>query len=147
MSIQRGPAGGSGGALARSFARDPSVKGRKLSPGIWRRIAGTARPYRRMLLVFLVLIIVPVLQKEFIQARDKLPGLLERPGIGLFGERAQIARADGKIEGGHNKRVSKAAETSASASKCKTMAGLSSFRGDMKHRTRNLEIPHVQQHI
>jgi len=58
MSIQRGPAGGSGGALARSFARDPSVKGRKLSPGIWRRIAGTARPYRRMLLVFLVLIIV-----------------------------------------------------------------------------------------
>ena len=58
MSGQRGGVGGTGGALARSFARDPSVKGRKLSPGIWRRIGRTATPYRRMLLVFLVLIIV-----------------------------------------------------------------------------------------
>ncbi len=55
MSGQRG---GSGGALARSLARDPSVKGRKLSPGIWRRVARTASPYRGMLAVFLVVIVI-----------------------------------------------------------------------------------------
>jgi ATP-binding cassette subfamily B protein len=55
--------GGSGGAgrLARSLARDPSVRSRKLSPGIWRRIARTASPYRRMLAAFLVLIVTDAL--------------------------------------------------------------------------------------
>src|SRR5664279_4680645 len=53
-------AGGSGG-LMRSFRRDESITSYKLSAGIVRRIARFARPYRRMLLVFLGLIIVDAL--------------------------------------------------------------------------------------
>jgi ATP-binding cassette subfamily B protein len=45
----------------RSFRRDESVTSQKLSPGILRRIARFARPYRRMLLVFLALIILDAL--------------------------------------------------------------------------------------
>jgi ATP-binding cassette subfamily B protein len=45
----------------RSFRRDESVTSQKLSPGILRRIARFARPYRRMLAVFLVLIIADAL--------------------------------------------------------------------------------------
>jgi ATP-binding cassette subfamily B protein len=45
----------------RSFRRDESVTSQKLSPGILRRIARFARPYRRMLLVFLGLIILDAL--------------------------------------------------------------------------------------
>jgi ATP-binding cassette subfamily B protein len=52
--------GGSGG-LMRSFRRDESITSYKLSAGIVRRIARFARPYRRMLLVFLGLIIVDAL--------------------------------------------------------------------------------------
>ena len=52
--------GGSGG-LMRSFRRDDSITSHKLSPGIVRRIARFARPYRRKLLVFLGLIIVDAL--------------------------------------------------------------------------------------
>jgi ATP-binding cassette subfamily B protein len=63
MSIRRGMGGGGGGGwgLMRSFRRDESVTSQKLSAGILRRIARFARPYRRMLLVFLVLIVLDAL--------------------------------------------------------------------------------------
>jgi ATP-binding cassette subfamily B protein len=56
-----GGGGGGGWGLMRSFRRDESVTSQKLSPGILRRIARFARPYRRMLAVFLVLIIADAL--------------------------------------------------------------------------------------
>jgi ATP-binding cassette subfamily B protein len=58
MSMRRGMGGGGGGGLMRSFRRDEAVTSQKLSPGILRRIARFARPYRRMLLVFLGLIVL-----------------------------------------------------------------------------------------
>ena len=61
MSMRRGMGGGGGGGLMRSFRRDESVTSQKLSPGILRRIARFARPYRRMLLVFLALIVLDAL--------------------------------------------------------------------------------------
>jgi len=45
----------------RSFRRDDSIRSYKLSPGIVRRIVAFARPYRRKLAVFLVLIVVDAL--------------------------------------------------------------------------------------
>ena len=60
MTGRRMATGGSGG-LMRSFRRDESITSYKLSAGIVRRIARFARPYRRMLLVFLGLIIVDAL--------------------------------------------------------------------------------------
>jgi ATP-binding cassette subfamily B protein len=45
----------------RSFRRDASVTAQKLSPGIFRRILRFAAPYRRVLLVFLALIVVGAL--------------------------------------------------------------------------------------
>ena len=54
--------GGAGGwGLMRSFRRDESITSQKLSAGILRRIARFAEPYRRMLLVFLVLIVLDAL--------------------------------------------------------------------------------------
>jgi len=50
--------GGAAFGLMRSFRRDESVIHQKLPPGIVRRIARFAAPYRRMLGVFLVLIVV-----------------------------------------------------------------------------------------
>ncbi|TYP90547.1 ABC transporter ATP-binding protein [Blastococcus xanthinilyticus] len=44
-------------AAMRSFKRDPSVTGRKLPPGTVRRILGIARPYRRELTLFLLLVV------------------------------------------------------------------------------------------
>jgi hypothetical protein len=41
----------------------------------------------------------------------------------LFGKRAQVAWAGGKVDGGHLIRVSRAAETSVFAAKCKITAG------------------------
>ncbi|MFI5255410.1 MAG: ABC transporter ATP-binding protein [Candidatus Limnocylindrales bacterium] len=62
MSLRGGAGGGGGGgALMRSFRRDPTVTAQKLSPGIVRRILRFAAPFRRALLVFLVLIIVDAL--------------------------------------------------------------------------------------
>jgi ATP-binding cassette subfamily B protein len=51
---------GSGGGwhLMRSFRRDDSVRSHELSPGLLRRIARFASPYRWLLGVFLVLIVV-----------------------------------------------------------------------------------------
>ena len=62
MSMRGGMGGGRGGwQLMRSFRRDESVKSQKLSGGILRRIARFAKPYRRMLAVFLVLIVLDAL--------------------------------------------------------------------------------------
>ena len=62
MSMRRGMGGGGGGwGLMRSFRRDESITSQKLSPGILRRIARFAKPYRRMLLVFLALIVLDAL--------------------------------------------------------------------------------------
>jgi ATP-binding cassette, subfamily B, bacterial len=47
---------GSGPGVMKSFRRDASVTTTPLSPGIYRRIAGFARPYRRQLVAFLGLI-------------------------------------------------------------------------------------------
>jgi len=51
----------SNGGLRRSFARDGSVKGQRLRPGIYRRIARFAAPYRPMLAGFLALIVIGAL--------------------------------------------------------------------------------------
>ncbi|MGO9178180.1 MAG: ABC transporter ATP-binding protein [Candidatus Limnocylindrales bacterium] len=60
--MRRGMGGGSGGwGLMRSFRRDESVTSQQLSAGIFRRIARFARPYRRMLAVFLGLIVLDAL--------------------------------------------------------------------------------------
>ncbi|HTX01640.1 MAG TPA: hypothetical protein VMD59_22850, partial [Acidimicrobiales bacterium] len=45
-------------AQMRALHRDPNVKKQKLAPGHWRRIASFARPYRAMLVTYLVLIVV-----------------------------------------------------------------------------------------
>jgi ATP-binding cassette subfamily B protein len=57
MGMGRGH-GGAGFGLMRSFRRDQSVIHQELSPGIVKRIARFAAPYRRMLVVFLALIII-----------------------------------------------------------------------------------------
>ncbi|HZH18860.1 MAG TPA: ABC transporter ATP-binding protein, partial [Geodermatophilus sp.] len=44
-------------AAMRSFRRDPSVTSRRLPKGTVRRILGIARPYRRDLTWFLVLVV------------------------------------------------------------------------------------------
>lgn len=44
-------------AVARSFARDPTVAQRKLASGTWRRVLGYARPHRRRIVVFLALVV------------------------------------------------------------------------------------------
>jgi ATP-binding cassette subfamily B protein len=53
-----GGRGGAGPGLMRSFRRDESIKDYKLPPGITRRIFAFARPYRHLLELFLVLIII-----------------------------------------------------------------------------------------
>ena len=59
MTGRRG--GAASASLMRSFRRDDSIRSYKLSPGIVRRIVAFARPYRRKLSVFLVLIIIDAL--------------------------------------------------------------------------------------
>lgn len=56
-----GPHGGRGGgmdarSMYRSFRLDPSVAQRRLTRDVLRRILGFARPYRRLLTIFLVLV-------------------------------------------------------------------------------------------
>src|SRR5580693_1202122 len=53
-----GRSGAAGFGLMRSFRRDESVTDYKLPPGITKRIATFARPYRRLLGLFLVLIVI-----------------------------------------------------------------------------------------
>ncbi len=64
----------SGWSAMRSLARDDSVKDRKLAPGTARRVAGYASPFRRDIIVFLVLVVIdaalvvatPLLLKQLI---------------------------------------------------------------------------------
>ncbi len=42
----------------RSYSRDPEVAERRLAPGTWRRILSYARPYRRLIAGFLVLVVL-----------------------------------------------------------------------------------------
>src|SRR5688572_28134699 len=49
---------GSPMVMMRSFQRDPSVKGQKLAPGTVRRIVSFARPYKAMLIAFLVVLVI-----------------------------------------------------------------------------------------
>jgi ATP-binding cassette subfamily B protein len=57
MSMMGG-SGMGGWHVMRSFRRDDSVRSQRLSPGLVRRIARFAAPYRRLLAVFLVLVVV-----------------------------------------------------------------------------------------
>jgi ATP-binding cassette subfamily B protein len=70
-------------ATMMSFSRDRSVTEQKLPPGIWRRIAAYARPYRRIVVVFLALVaagaglgVVNPLLLGFIIDRGIVPGKL-----------------------------------------------------------------------
>jgi ATP-binding cassette, subfamily B, bacterial len=58
MGMGMGGHGGMGWGLMRSLRRDDSVLEQRLPPGITRRIVAFARPYRKLLGIFLVLIIV-----------------------------------------------------------------------------------------
>ena len=51
--------------------------------------------------------------RAFLQPRDNRLGLLERPGIGLFGERTKIVRGGGKFGRGHSEGLSLGRETGA----------------------------------
>src|SRR5215813_3362843 len=46
-----------GHSMVRSYRRDESVASHKLAPGTFRRIVGFAKPYRRQIAVFLLLVI------------------------------------------------------------------------------------------
>ena len=69
-------------AAMRSFRRDPSVTARKLPKGTVRRILGIARPYRRELTFFLVLVvgssvigvITPLLAGDIVNRIARLEG-------------------------------------------------------------------------
>ena len=62
VGMGMGGGGGRGGAagwgLMRSFRRDGSIRDYKLPPGILRRVVAFARPYRALLGLFLVLIVL-----------------------------------------------------------------------------------------
>ena len=51
-------AGHSAWTAARSLSRDPSVAAKRLAPGTWRRVLGYAQPYRRLIVVFLGLVVL-----------------------------------------------------------------------------------------
>jgi ATP-binding cassette subfamily B protein len=57
-SLGGGMRSGTGSGLMRSFNRDGSVTSHRLSPGIYRRIARFAAPYRWLLVGFVVLIVL-----------------------------------------------------------------------------------------
>ncbi|WP_026927542.1 ABC transporter ATP-binding protein [Granulicoccus phenolivorans] len=50
--------GGPGGGMMRGFRKDRSVVEHKLGEGVVRRVLGYARPFRGLILVFLVLIVI-----------------------------------------------------------------------------------------
>src|ERR1700722_16216950 len=52
-----GPGSGFGGSR-RSFTRDASVTDQKVAPGTARRIFGYIKPYKKLLTIFLVLIVI-----------------------------------------------------------------------------------------
>ena len=47
-----------GWQMMRSLTRDSSVAQRKLAPGTTRRVLGYARPYKRQIIAFLVLVVI-----------------------------------------------------------------------------------------
>jgi ATP-binding cassette subfamily B protein len=49
---------GSGWSTLRSYRQDASARDHRLAPGTVRRVLGFARPYRRLIAVFLVLVVV-----------------------------------------------------------------------------------------
>ena len=53
MSMTRGSVG-----LMRRMRQDPDLRGHRLSRGIWRRILTFARPYRRLIVLFVILVAV-----------------------------------------------------------------------------------------
>src|SRR5436305_10595314 len=69
-------------AAMRSFRRDPSVTSRQLPKGTVRRILGVARPYRRDLTFFLLLVvassvigvITPLLAGDIVNRIARLDG-------------------------------------------------------------------------
>src|SRR4051794_26791879 len=69
-------------AAMRSFRRDPSVTSRELPKGTVRRILGVARPYRRELILFLLLVvassvigvITPLLAGDIVNRIARLQG-------------------------------------------------------------------------
>src|SRR5436305_14979133 len=69
-------------AAMRSFRRDPSVTSRQLPKGTVRRILGIARPYRRELTFFLLLVvassiigvITPLLAGDIVNRIARLDG-------------------------------------------------------------------------
>src|SRR4051812_49770577 len=69
-------------AAMRSFRRDPSVTARELPKGTVRRILGIARPYRRELVFFLLLVvassvigvITPLLAGDIVNRIARLDG-------------------------------------------------------------------------
>jgi ATP-binding cassette, subfamily B, bacterial len=75
-------------AAMRSFSRDSSVADRKLKPGTRRRVLSYAQPYKRLIAVFLVLVVVdagfvvatPLLLKEIVDSgvQDGDRGLVAR---------------------------------------------------------------------
>jgi ATP-binding cassette subfamily B protein len=61
MAAHMGGGGGGGWGLMRSFRRDESVTQQELPPGILRRVLRFAAPYKKLLGVFLVLIVADAL--------------------------------------------------------------------------------------
>src|SRR5215469_9913969 len=92
--------GRAGWMLMRSFNRDGSVTKQQLPKGIVKRILRFAKPYRRLLAIFLVLIVIdalvsvanPLIYREIIDS-----GILRRNEgliIGLAGLVAGLALID-----------------------------------------------------
>ena len=52
---------GSPWGTLRSFTRDPSVKQKKLAPGTVKRILSYARPYRAIIIAFIIALIFDAL--------------------------------------------------------------------------------------
>ncbi|WP_026377849.1 ABC transporter transmembrane domain-containing protein [Aestuariimicrobium kwangyangense] len=55
MSVGMGP---NGGMIMRQFSKGDAIKGAELRPGTWRRVLGYATPYRGLLTVFLIGVVI-----------------------------------------------------------------------------------------
>ncbi|CAN5759667.1 ABC transporter ATP-binding protein [soil metagenome] len=100
--------------LASSFSKDRTVAERRLAPGTIRRIGGFARPYRKMLVAFVALVLadalvgaaVPLLYREIIDR-----GIMEeRTGLvvalaGGIAALAVVAAAIGLVQRWYSARI------------------------------------------